>query len=261
MRVTSLLSQPPIWREGRLGLEAAALRRDPVFRGEGVPDGEGRPVLLIPGFLAGDLSLGTLTGWLRRNGYWTRKAGMRVNVDCSGAAIRRIEERLEALAAARGPVSIIGQSRGGAFAKALAVRRPDLVAGIVTLGSPIIAQLAVHPLVRAQVIAVGALGTLGAPGFFKRTCLAGDCCTEYGEALAAPLADDVGYVGIYSRSDGIVSWTSCLDPAAEELVEVRASHLGMGLNPSAYRTIAAALARFGEAAADRPVNRRHRTAA
>jgi triacylglycerol lipase len=248
MSVASLLSQPPIWREGRLGLEMAALRRDPVYRGEGVPHGEGRPVLLIPGFLAGDLSLSTMTGWLRRNGYWTRKAGMRANIDCSGAAIRRIEERLGELAAARGRVSIIGQSRGGAFAKALAVRRPDLVAGIVTLGSPIVAQLAVHPLVRLQVLAVGALGTLGAPGMFRRTCLAGDCCTEFVEALASPVGADVGYVAIYSRSDGIVSWSSCLDPSAEDLVEVRASHLGMGVNAAAYRAIAAALTRFADAA-------------
>ena len=57
---------PPLWRESRIGLEAAALRRSPVFDGLGVPPGERRPVLLIPGFMAGDMSLGTLAGWLRR---------------------------------------------------------------------------------------------------------------------------------------------------------------------------------------------------
>ena len=44
---------PPLWRESRIGLEAAALRRSPVFGGLGVPPGERRPVLLIPGFMAG----------------------------------------------------------------------------------------------------------------------------------------------------------------------------------------------------------------
>ena len=48
---------PPLWRESRAGVEAAALFRSSVWRGGGVPDGEGRPVLLIPGFLAGDGSL------------------------------------------------------------------------------------------------------------------------------------------------------------------------------------------------------------
>ena len=74
---------PPLWRETRAGVEAAALFRSSVWRGGGVPDGEGRPVLLIPGFLAGDGSLATMTRWLRENGYSTRRAGMRANVGCS----------------------------------------------------------------------------------------------------------------------------------------------------------------------------------
>src|SRR3954466_12257464 len=89
---------PPLWREGRLGLEAAALLRSSVYRGDDVEDAEGQPVLLIPGFLAGDESLGLMTRWLRRTGHYTRKAGMRLNVDCSEAAYERIVERLECLA-------------------------------------------------------------------------------------------------------------------------------------------------------------------
>jgi triacylglycerol lipase len=53
-------ARPSLWREARLGLEAAALLRDPVFRGDGVGDGRGHPVLLIPGFLAGDGSLAVM---------------------------------------------------------------------------------------------------------------------------------------------------------------------------------------------------------
>ena len=56
--------RPPLWREARIGLEAAALLRDPILRGEGVADGRGRPVLLIPGFMAGDGSLALMAGWL-----------------------------------------------------------------------------------------------------------------------------------------------------------------------------------------------------
>ena len=56
---------PPLWRESRVGLEAAQLLRSPVWRGAGVAPGEGRPVLLVPGFMAGDGSLATMTKWLR----------------------------------------------------------------------------------------------------------------------------------------------------------------------------------------------------
>src|SRR5688500_4918756 len=94
----SLLSQPPIWREGLIGLQAAGLLRDPIFRGRGVRDGGGQPLLLIPGFLAGDDSLGLMTRWLRRTGHWTGSAGMRSNIGCSEAGTERLEERLEILA-------------------------------------------------------------------------------------------------------------------------------------------------------------------
>jgi triacylglycerol lipase len=244
MTARSLFARPPLWREGRIGLEAATLLRHPVYRGEGVADAHGQPVLLIPGFMAGDDSLGVMTKWLRRTGHHTRRAGMRSNVDCGALAVERLTERLEAIAEASGQkVAIVGQSRGGNFAKVLAARRPDLVSGIVTLGSPQKNPTAVHPLVRAQVYAVGALGTLGARGLFRRSCLWGDCCKSFWEELAAPLPKGVGYVSIYSRSDGIVDWRACLDEGAQH-VEVRASHCGMAVNVGTYQALAEALEGF-----------------
>jgi pimeloyl-ACP methyl ester carboxylesterase len=235
---------PPLWREGRAGVEAAALLRSPVWRGADVPPGNGRPVLLIPGFLAGDGSLSMMTHWLRANGYHTRRAGIRANVDCSEQSCARLETRLEALAEAGGQrVAIVGQSRGGTFARALAARRPELISGIVTLGAPILSQLRIHPLVLAHVAVVGALGSGRVPGMFTWRCLQGACCAEFREDLRRPV--EVDFVAMYSRTDGIVDYRSCLDPEAE-LIEVRASHLGMGLNAEVYAEIAHALARFAD---------------
>ncbi|HEX8066751.1 MAG TPA: alpha/beta hydrolase [Thermoleophilaceae bacterium] len=244
MNVRSPLGVPPLWRESRLGFEAAALLRHPIHRGEGVADAGGQPVMLVPGFLAGDDTLGIMTRWLRRTGHHTRKAGIRSNVGCSGAAVDRLEHRLCAMAESRGErVAIVGQSRGGNFAKVLAARRPDLVSGVVALGSPQLDPLAVHPLVRMQVYAVGAAGTLGAPGLLRHACRSGECCADFWEKLQGPLPPEVGYVSIYSRSDGIVDWRSCLDPHAEH-VEVGASHCGMAVSAQVYRVLAGALAGF-----------------
>jgi pimeloyl-ACP methyl ester carboxylesterase len=236
---------PPLWREGRIGLEWADLRRSGVLRGAGVPTGDGRGVLLIPGFLAGDGSLATLTHWLRSSGYHTKRAGIRANISCSEAACARLEQRLELLAERTGRrVVVLGQSRGGVFAKALATRRPELVAGIVTLGAPVVAQLAVHPVVLAQVGMVAALGSGPVPGLISWRCLRGDCCAPFRRDLGRGFPDEVGYIALYSRTDGIVDWRSCIDPDADACVEVHGSHCGMSLNAGAYRAIAGALGRF-----------------
>ena len=118
---------------------------------------------------------------------------------------------------------------------------------VVALGAPVRSQLAVHPLVLAQVGVVAALGTAAAPGLFSVRCLRGECCSRFRDALAGPFPPEVGYVSLYSRSDGIVDWRSCLDPCADEHVEVRASHCGMSVSADAYRAIAAALRGFGAA--------------
>jgi pimeloyl-ACP methyl ester carboxylesterase len=242
----SLPYLPPLWRESLAGVEAARLFSSSVWRGGGVPSSDGRPVLLIPGFMAGDGSLATMTRWLRENGYRTRRAGIRANVGCSEDYLRRLEQRLEDLAAQSGQsVAIIGQSRGGVFARVLATRRPDLVSGVVTLGAPTVNQLKAHPLVLAQVFLVGTLGTGRIPGMFRVSCLRGACCKDFRTDLVADFPAGVGYTALYSRTDGVVDWRACLDPAAVQ-VEVRASHIGMGLNAEVYAEVGHALGSFAE---------------
>jgi pimeloyl-ACP methyl ester carboxylesterase len=119
--------------ELRWQAELARLLVDPIWRG-GVPGGDGSHVLLIPGFLAGDESLGVLATWLKRLGYRPRRAGIRLNVDCSDRALDRLDERLDRIHGQSGrPVAIIGHSRGGHFAKALATRRPERVSRVISM--------------------------------------------------------------------------------------------------------------------------------
>src|SRR4051794_3954990 len=114
--------------ELRWQAELGRLLVDPVYRGQGVPRGDGGPVLLIPGFLAGDTSLGVMRDWLRRIGHRPYESGIRLNVDCSNRCLLGLERRLERVAERAGqPVALVGHSRGGHFAKGLAHRRAGLV--------------------------------------------------------------------------------------------------------------------------------------
>jgi triacylglycerol lipase len=92
-------------------------------------------------------------------------------------------------------------------------------------------------------MAVGTLGTIGLRGLFSHGCLSGKCCDSFWEDLQKPLRKDVGYLSVYSKSDGVVNWRACLDPHAEQL-EIDASHIGMAISPRAWRAVHHALADF-----------------
>jgi triacylglycerol lipase len=229
--VAALLAAQRPWRE------AAALLRSPVWRGWGVPDGADLPVLLVPGFLAGDPSLAVMEHWLRARGYRTCTSQIRVNVDCTRRAVSRLERRLVEFTDRTGrPAAIVGQSRGGMFAKLVAMRRPDRVGGIVTLGSPNIDHLAINPFVAAQVRLVAALGGAGVPGLFLDDCVRGTCAEELVAELGRPFPAHVPYVSVHSRSDWVVDWRACLDPDADN-VEIDSSHVGMSVHPGVYQLL------------------------
>jgi triacylglycerol lipase len=228
--------EAPVWGELRYGGELVRLLSDARLRAPGRREDAG-PVMLIPGFMAGDNSLRVMRHWLRRRGHRVAMSGMRVNVGCAEEIVQRLEAQLEGFAAERGArVVLIGQSRGGALARALAVRRPELVCGLVMLGSPVCDGLAVSPPVLRTVRLVARLGDLGVPGVFSTSCKDGECCAAFEADLAAPLAGEIEAVAVYSRSDGIVDWRACLDPYAE-LAEVDSSHCGMSVHPQVYRVL------------------------
>jgi triacylglycerol lipase len=232
-------------------LEASELLRSTVWRGHGVPDGGGLPVLLVPGFLAGDPSLSMMKRWLRARGYRPCTSQIRFNVDCTREAVERLERRLVEFTDRTGrPAAIVGQSRGGLFAKIMATRQPDRVAGIVTLGSPNVDHMAINPLVARQVRLVAALGTAGVPGMFQDDCLQGRCAEELAEWLDRPFPTDMPYVSVYSRSDWVVDWHACVDPDADN-VEIDSSHVGMSVHPQVYRLLGERLAALAGRTASR----------
>jgi pimeloyl-ACP methyl ester carboxylesterase len=156
--------EAPVWGELRYGGELARLLTDARLRSPSRRE-DASPVMLIPGFMAGDSSLRVMRRWLRRRGHSVAMSGMRLNVDCAEEIVGHLEAQLESFAAERGEeVVLIGQSRGGALARALAVRHPELVCGLVMLGSPVCDGLAVSPPVLRTVRLMARLGDLGMPG-------------------------------------------------------------------------------------------------
>ncbi len=210
------------------------------------------PVLLVPGFMAGDTTLGAMSGFLRDQGFRTYRAQIRVNAGCTREAADRLERRLEGIAVRRGrKVTIVGHSLGGMLARGLAARRPDLVEGIVSLGSPVLAPGAVHKVLAWDALMLSRLARAGFGGMMGADCFGGDCARLSWEESQHPIETGLGFTAIYSKRDGIVDWRACLDPAATH-VEVRTSHCGMAVDPDVMDHVLAALRAQQLSRANRP---------
>jgi len=194
-----------------------------------MPRGEGHPVLVLPGLLAGDGSTRPLRGALRGLGHDVHGWQLGRNVGPTPECVTGMRDRIRELADGCGTtVSLVGWSLGGIYARELARWVPDAVRQVVTLGSPIRlecqAQTRVHRVFERY-----------AHLHVQRWTLP----LEHGrEPLTVPATS------IYSRWDGIVAWRACLDQPSEraENIAVVASHLGLGHHPAVLYAIADRLA-------------------
>ncbi|MEO5662425.1 MAG: alpha/beta fold hydrolase [Nocardioides sp.] len=205
------------------------------------PVRDDEPVLLVPGFMAGDGTLALMRRALQQQGLRTYRSHIRANVGCTLNVAAQMEMRLESIAQRRGSkVRIVGHSLGGMLARGVAARRPDLVSGLVTMGSPMLAPGAHHVSLSASVAMLVRLSRAGFPGLMSEDCVAGACARQSFDDGRAPLADTIAFTSIYSRCDGIVDWRACIDPGAVPL-EVLASHVGMALDPRVIAAVTRAL--------------------
>jgi len=214
--------------------ELSALLRDPVFRGRGVPHGDGRPVLLVPGFLSGDWALTVLRTWLERIGYHAYVSGIYFNVRASEHMVAGLRHRLaEIQATDPARVTLVGHSRGGLLAKVLAQRRPDAIEQVIALGSPLADQSDITPLTQA---AVGVVRTANEIGFGLRMRQEGRFAYDLRQPPAVPTTS------IYTRADDVVNFRSCIR-ADIPSIAVWGSHNGLVSNPEVYRLLGRLLSR------------------
>jgi len=222
-----------------VGLGLPRLLRHPVWT-TAEATGNGVGAVVVPGFGGTDASMTVLRRWLGRRGFRVIGGRLRLNVACTADLVDQLERRVADLAAATGgPVVLIGHSRGGWLCRLVAVRRPELVRGLVMFGSPVLDPLDAHGAAKVALGVLVRLADKGVRGLLGTDCISGACRDVTVDGLTAPLT--VPALAIYSRDDGVVGWRSCQDPAAE-WVEVRSSHAGMGTDPELYAAVAERLA-------------------
>jgi pimeloyl-ACP methyl ester carboxylesterase len=139
------------------------------------------------------------------------------------------------------PVALVGHSRGGHFAKALARRRPERVSCVISMGAGLDTPFDVSLPTKAGIAAARALHARTSDRIARRGCFTDTCSCRFARDYAAEFPADVPLTSLYSRGDGVVWWEACVVPYARN-VEVTGSHVGLAFNRKAYVEIAQALA-------------------
>lgn len=192
-----------------------------------LPRGDGRPIMTLPGFGVDDVSTWPLRQFLASLGYQPMPWGLGINDDPEVMA-ERLLERLSSMQTTDEGITFIGWSLGGVVARLVALHAPSFVREVITMGTPV----------------EGGPKYTSMGGIFARG--RGINMDDYearahgvnARGIEAPLTV------IFSRTDAVVGWRAAIDrynPQARH-VEVRSSHLGLGVNPSVYRIIARTLA-------------------
>jgi Alpha/beta hydrolase family len=213
--------------EARAPLEAATLlpAMPMLMR---APRGDGHHVVAIPPFGAGDAFTTVLRWYLRRLGYEVHRWGQAEILALhrlKTVAVNRLHQVAEE---AGGPVSLLGHSLGGIYAREVARAAPEHARRVITMGSPFGGDLksnVVWPMYESVT------GT-------RIKSIPKDVLARMNEPLPVPST------AIYSRTDGVVAWQTCIDEEAPdaENIAVPSSHIGLLHNPATLYIVADRLA-------------------
>ncbi len=208
-------------------LEAASLIPASPLLGA-APRGDGHPVLVLPGFAAGDESTLALRFYLRRLGYWAQGWRLGRNLGFHGGGRRTeqgVMQRFADLFGRRGrKVSLVGWSLGGVYAREIARAFPERVRQVITLGSPFAGRGRGSNVDRAYEALTGRKLRKPDPETLAR----------FSEPPPVPST------AIFSRSDGVAPWRACIErPSVRtDNIEIRGSHCGLGFNPVVLYAVA-----------------------
>ncbi len=194
------------------------------------PRGDGHTVMVFPGLAASDTSTVPLRRFLNALGYQTLGWEQGLNFGPRAGVLERAKAHIGNASDASGrAISLVGWSLGGVYARELAKQLPEAVRGVITLGTPFSA------------------GPKSTNAWRIFEAVSGRDIVRETTKYDLPTAPPVPTTSVYSRTDGIVAWQGSvqkpcpINPHTEN-VEVRASHIGIGLNPAAWWVVADRLA-------------------
>ena len=223
--------------EARIFMEMALLPASlPLLMA--APQGDGHPVVLVPGFMAGESTLLALKLFLQNKGYDVHTWGLGRNVGFRGKHANALPQKIRYLHHTTGrKVSLVGWSLGGVFSFYGAETTQDCVRSIITLGSPVSVDMMGNqspPALKAMYRLVS--HRLGASAHLMQ---------PRAKAMREHRRLPIPTSCLYSLSDGVVPPQEATidgDPALHENIQVPGSHVGLGFNGIVMAVVADRLA-------------------
>lgn len=234
------VGSPSVWSsllEARFFMEMALLPASLPLLME-APKGDGHPVVLVPGFMAGESTLAALRLFLQNKGYDVHTWGLGRNVGFRGKHANALPQKIRYLHHTTGrKVSLVGWSLGGVFSFYGAETTQECVRSIITLGSPVSVDMMGNqspPALKAMYRLVS--HRLGASAHLMQPR-----AKAMREHRRLPLPTSC----LYSLTDGVVPPQEATidgDPALHENIQVPGSHVGLGFNGIVMAIVADRLA-------------------
>lgn len=201
------------------------------------------PLLIVGGFATPSLALGPLARFTRELGYRPTVVCPHVGLDCSERSYALVLETARQIMQQSGAAPwLVAHSRGGQFCRVLATRHPDLLCGLIALGTPFAPGLgSVNRYTQARIKTLALFGSAGIPNLVTLDCLGGRCCQTFWGDLASPWPTVLPFHAIYAERDRVVRWRDALDPAARTAV-VPGTHLSLLWSRASFDALALGLA-------------------
>ena len=233
-------------REAMTWFDMGALFASPVFYGIRVAPGDGKVVVVIPGFMGNDLYLQPMLNWLDRIGYTPARSSLNPSAGCLDRSFQQVKREIDRhLSRKQRSIALIGHSRGGAVAWTLAAQMQEQVSHLIMLGAPApglsrLIEDGSHRFRLSQLSKMLLHANRLSRNMLHPDCGFPSCECSFINNAERPLSQATALLSIYGNDDLVVPDAAKI--LQGQTIHVPTSHIGLVYHPEVYRLVSQFLA-------------------